>query len=173
MRLYLKHKDQNVHSETDYETGKRVTHYFYLYCDICGARSPLDYVNSYLEEEWFNNCDLCEDCQKDLYPRRKRSCQQCKKDLKNFKKSVKLHYFDKTFYFCGHNCYYRYVKLKHPKSKKEWDKKFIKLTSEQKKRYRENLKKARAVIVVLREDLKNIVPENKLKHAYAWMRPKC
>ncbi|MGV8172069.1 MAG: hypothetical protein ACP5OA_05235, partial [Candidatus Woesearchaeota archaeon] len=132
MRLYLKYKkDKNVHSETEYKKGKLMTRYFYLYCDVCGTRSPQDYVNLHLEEEWFGNYDLCENCKKDLYLQKNRKCQQCKKTLKNFEKVVKLYSFDKTSYFCNHKCYYKYVKLKHPKSKLERDKKFNTLSSEQ------------------------------------------
>lgn len=143
-----------------------------MYCDICTARFPDAIVNAFEKEDKYGSCELCALCQFDLDKIKNRKCKCCGKKLKKLSDAVKLFYLDKSFYFCNHKCYYKYVDLKHSTSKIAWDNQFNKLSAKQKKIYVTNLKRVKNIIAVLHKDYNTDFLDTKIKHAYVWMRPK-
>ncbi|PIZ52886.1 hypothetical protein COY26_03340 [Candidatus Woesearchaeota archaeon CG_4_10_14_0_2_um_filter_33_10] len=68
MRKYVNKKDKHTGEETDYSSGKPITKYFYLCCDICEVRDNKIQVDELTKEEGFpTDGDYCWNCQASMY----------------------------------------------------------------------------------------------------------
>ena len=171
-------KERNSSSVSEYINDKWETSYFHMYCDICGVKHPLVCVNGFSVDDILpkalslGNCELCWDCQEDLWPIKNRKCKSCRKTFKNFRKVVKLFYLDKILYFCNYKCYHRFVKLNYPASKQKWAKMFSQLSPEKKKIYYSKLGKVKSRIKMLKSDFGDKFEQKKIQHCFMWERPK-
>ena len=93
------------------------------------------------------------------------------KKVERVGKVVKLFFLNKTYYFCSHECYYSFVKEKHPQTKKEWDSKFKSISEEKLKVFKKNVKKAKNRLRLLRTLLGD-PPFKNVHYAYCWGRPR-
>ena len=172
MKITILKKDRHSNEIIEFfKGGKTKTTYFHLLCDICGVIHPKTRVNESFKEERFGDCDICWNCQKDLYYRRNRKCRYCKKPFRNLKRIVKLYYFDKTLYFCDSDCYFRFAKQKHPKTRTEWDKKFSHLPKEGKKAYYSHLREVKRVVKCI-DKMYGFDYCKKARHTCIWLRPR-
>lgn len=186
MKAYIKTKDKRTCEESEFIEGKKITGYFYLICDICGVKYPDERhpdvcVNELCEEDGFPNGDYCWNCQMSMKEQGfvgkdkshyfcKEYCEQCKEVIRDMN-FIQLYYLDKTLLFCSSKCYIKFVKAKHPTTKKEWDKVFNSLTKGQKRIYYDRLRSTKKLVTMLIKKYGHNYHHKGIRHAHIWTRP--